>query len=292
MRRTLTALAGIIGVLGLATSPAGAGEGGGGGGFDQDTSPPPPSMEIEGHTDAWVPGMTLTGSSDPNCTAPGGHTGPATSEEPPESQAFYFEHAEDYYAPAAGQPGVWRMRYCGGWPDQIIFIPANGGGFGIQLDGVLPIMLEAPTIRMNPDEDEHQLVGLPSWLWVEVPAAVADTREVVPGITLSLGAESREVRWDMGDGTPTKTCDRGRPYDPSIPADQQQPTCEHTYTTSSAGRPGDAFEVTVTVEWVAVSCAINGRTCTPAEWPAAVTTTATRSVVVAEREALARTTER
>lgn len=291
--RLLSAIAVVVGAVVLAVAPAGADGPGGGGMFD---GPPPsepqsPDMEVHGSHASFVPGGGLTGSSDPNCTAPGGQTGPATSEPPPMPQQFYFDHADQYYAPAAGQPGEWRMRYCGGVPDQIIFIPAGGGGFGIQVQGVLPLLIDAPTIRMNPDEDEHQLVGLRSWLWVEGQTSVSQTTEVVPGVTLHLAAEPRSVRWDLGDDTAETSCDLGRPYDPNVPDDQQQPSCSHTYEQSSAGHPGDAFRVEASVEWVAVECSINGRTCTAAEWPVPVHKTSTRSVVVAEREALNRTTE-
>jgi hypothetical protein len=55
--------------------------------------------------------------------------------------------------------------------------------------------------------------------------------------------------WSMGDGA-TVTCkDPGTPYTAGNNPAAASPTCGHTYEESSAGQPGGAFRVTVTITW-------------------------------------------
>ena len=71
----------------------------------------------------------------------------------------------------------------------------------------------------------------------------------VPGVSVTVVARPEAVIWSLGDGT-VVTCDGpGLAFDSTIPATAQTPTCSHTFTRSSASRPGSAFEASVTVRW-------------------------------------------
>jgi hypothetical protein len=55
--------------------------------------------------------------------------------------------------------------------------------------------------------------------------------------------------WDMGNGEMVVCSGPGQPYDPVTADTADPPDCSHTYRNSSAGLPGDAYQVTVTIEW-------------------------------------------
>jgi len=57
------------------------------------------------------------------------------------------------------------------------------------------------------------------------------------------------VTWHPGDGS-TVTCQgAGAPYTSADNPAAASPDCGHTYTRSSAGQPGGAFQVTATITW-------------------------------------------
>lgn len=108
--------------------------------------------------------------------------------------------------------------------------------------------LEPPRPRFNPPH--AQLVGLPTWLWVEnqwfeqqATAAVGDVRATVHAVPVG-------VDWDTGDGG-RLLCDRGTPYDPTRPARSQRSSCTHVFQRSSAGRSNGTYLMQVTQRWVA-----------------------------------------
>ena len=53
----------------------------------------------------------------------------------------------------------------------------------------------------------------------------------------------------VGDGATVICRGPGTPYAGGADPAAASPTCGHTYTRSSAGQPGAAFRVTVTVTW-------------------------------------------
>ena len=87
----------------------------------------------------------------------------------------------------------------------------------------------------------------------------------------------------MGNGDVVVCNDPGTPYDTSRPAAEQSTTCSYTYEHTSAGQPGDAYQVTATVEWQ-VSWTVTGAPGGGA-LPSLSTSSAT-SVRVAEMQAL------
>ncbi|MFD7169245.1 hypothetical protein [Streptomyces violascens] len=53
----------------------------------------------------------------------------------------------------------------------------------------------------------------------------------------------------MGDGSTVVCAGAGTPYSAQYAADSASPDCGHTYLRSSAGRPGEAYTVSVSVSW-------------------------------------------
>lgn len=110
------------------------------------------------------------------------------------------------------------------------------------------LTLPLPTIAMNPSGD--QVVHLDTWLWIDDTIWQTHSKSVsAGGVTATVTATPQRVTWDLGNGD-TLVCDGpGVPYDPSTPSDEQATDCSYAYTQTSAGQPGDAFQVTATVEW-------------------------------------------
>jgi hypothetical protein len=128
-------------------------------------------------------------------------------------------------------------------------------------------------IDTSPSPAADQLVGLPSWLWLagndwQPTAATA----AVPGESVTAVATPTTVTWSLGDGTMLICDGPGTPYTAGDAPDQASPTCGHTFTTSSAGQPSDAFTVTATVSW-SVTWAGGGKTGTVANLETTDTTT-------------------
>jgi hypothetical protein len=104
--------------------------------------------------------------------------------------------------------------------------------------------LPRPEPAVNPPTE--QLVGVPTWLWVDGPWQETSATAAVGSVAATVTARPVRVEWDMGDGT-TVTCDAGQRYDPTrSPAEQQSP-CTHVFTVSSAAPTGGQVTVTATV---------------------------------------------
>jgi hypothetical protein len=110
--------------------------------------------------------------------------------------------------------------------------------------------LPSPVIRSSPAQAALQLTNLPTWLWIS-PAEWAPRSKTatVPGESVTATATPVSVTWHPGDGT-TVTCHgAGTPYSSADNPAAASPDCGHTYTTSSAGQPGGAFQATATITW-------------------------------------------
>lgn len=118
------------------------------------------------------------------------------------------------------------------------------------------LSLPSPALAMNPSGD--QVVHVDTWLWVDDAIWTTHSKSVsAGGVTTTVTAAPTRVIWDLGNGD-TVVCDGpGAPYDPSMPADEQVTDCSYTYKHTSAGQPGDAYQVTATIEWT-VSWTVTG----------------------------------
>jgi hypothetical protein len=195
----------------------------------------------------------------------------------------------------AGQPGAYYLVTCS--PQNL----STGGGGILWLssgtagvDPVVPVpavlaqqavsQLAIPklSISASPSTAADQLVGLPTWLWLDegdwhpITATAA-----VPGESVTATATPISVTWSLGDGTTIVCQGPGTPYTAADAPNAPSPTCGHTYATSSAGQPNNAFVVTATVSWT-VAWAGGGQTGTVPTLNNAATT----ALRVADVEAL------
>jgi len=157
-------------------------------------------------------------------------------------------------APGTGHAGSAPAAGGGGVPRQLLNAMVGPGG-ALPEPGTLArlvvryLRLPDPVIESSPAPGALQLVRLPVWLWV-APAAWQPRSQTaqVPGESVTATATPVLAAWSMGDGS-TVTCHGpGTPYGGGSPA-AASPTCGYTYQESSAGQPGGAFRVTVTVTW-------------------------------------------
>jgi hypothetical protein len=127
--------------------------------------------------------------------------------------------------------------------------PAPGPSIEViarQVYDTLPLPIPQP--HTSPAVDARQLVGLPIWLWVDgVVWRNFETSASLGGVTVTVTARPRHVRWDMGDGH-SLTCDRGTPWDPAGPSDQRT-GCSHLYQFVSDDEPGGRYAASVAVVW-------------------------------------------
>ncbi|CAO5187333.1 ATP/GTP-binding protein [Frankia sp. AiPs1] len=110
------------------------------------------------------------------------------------------------------------------------------------------LRLAGPRIDMNPTSD--QLVGLPTWLWLD-PAGwnqVAATA-AAGGVSVTALARPVQVVWSAGDGG-TVTCNGpGTPFPAGGNPTSASPDCGYTYRHRSLDEAGGTFAVTATVRW-------------------------------------------
>lgn len=118
--------------------------------------------------------------------------------------------------------------------------------------------LSDPVVRMNPPAD--QLVGLPSWLWVDTPWTPVEASAGVSGVTATVVARPRAVEWELGDGTRLTCMGPGRPYDPDRTSDDPSDACTHVFERPSFDEPGGVRPVTATVTYAVSWSATDGGT--------------------------------
>ena len=184
---------------------------------------------------------------------------------------------------------VWYWKSCptegGGSSSTLIPVPRDPEPVDLEdlrAEAIDRLQLPTPTLDFNPPTD--QVVHVESWLWIDDALWREHTKSVsAGGVTVTASAQPTRVIWDMGNGDVVVCNDPGTPYDTSRPAAEQSTTCSYTYEHTSAGQPGDAYQVTATVEWQ-VSWTVTGAPGGGA-LPTLSTSSAT-SVRVAEMQAL------
>ncbi|WP_344957709.1 hypothetical protein [Actinomadura miaoliensis] len=92
-------------------------------------------------------------------------------------------------------------------------------------------------------------MGLPQWFWVTNWKPLTD-RVQAGGVWAEVTARPTSLTINPGSGLPAVKCDGpGEAYDSGRSAEAQRSDCSYTYQRSSAGLPGSAYQVTVTVTW-------------------------------------------
>jgi hypothetical protein len=142
------------------------------------------------------------------------------------------------------------------------------------------LRLPTPVIAVSPTG--AQLVNLPSWLWLDRRGwGPRSATAAAPGVSVTATASPSSVSWSMGDSHAVTCSGPGTPYTAGADPAGGSPDCGYTYRRSSAGQPGEAFEVTATVRWT-VAWSGAGRSGSFA----GLTTTARIALRVAESQAL------
>lgn len=149
--------------------------------------------------------------------------------------------------------GVWRMGIQGCTP---IPVPGTPPGTApattpAQLADTAwkQLRLPLPQVATAPPRGAEGLVGLPEWFWVNNWSS-HHNRVQAGGVWAEVTARPTSVRIDPGAGQPPVTCPGpGTAYRRSRPAAGQESDCSYTYQHSSAGLPGNAYRVTVSVSW-------------------------------------------
>ena len=137
-------------------------------------------------------------------------------------------------------------------------------------------------IAASPATNADQLVGLPTWVWLDQAGWQPKTASAaVPGESVTATATPTSVTWNFGDGTSLTCQGPGTPYTAADSPQQPSPTCGHTYATTSVNQPDNAFNVTATVSW-SVNWAGGGQTGTVP----ALENTATTALRVADVQSL------
>jgi len=161
---------------------------------------------------------------------------------------------------AASGPGIiWVSFAPGSTSTTVAVTPPSPAVLASQ--AAAELQLPSPTPAFSPTPSAF--VNFPEWLWIDPEiwhpySVTATAANALGSASATATATPIAVVWDMGDSpSPPTVCDGpGTAYDPALPASDQRPSCQHTYTLSSYGQPssdGDpnaaAFPVTVSVQW-------------------------------------------
>jgi hypothetical protein len=110
------------------------------------------------------------------------------------------------------------------------------------------LRLSGPRIVLSPAAD--QLVGLPTWLWLDAAGwnQVASTASA-GGVSVTAVAKPTQVTWSLGDGGTVTCTGPGTPYPPGADPKSASPDCGYTYRHRSLDTTGGTFTVTASVRW-------------------------------------------
>lgn len=120
--------------------------------------------------------------------------------------------------------------------------------------------LEFPGLNLSPPA--HQVVGFPTWFWIDPAAWQPQHATDTDGtLTVDLTATPADLVVDPGDGTATIDCHGpGSPYRPGHDDAWATSTCGHTYTTPSSRLPGKVTTTRSTLVWRFTWTASDGTT--------------------------------
>jgi len=168
----------------------------------------------------------------------------------------------DEIAALGGQPpgpGGWYDRICydangnvtqwsANWPVWLATPPPAVNPAVLARRAESMLALPSVVIRVNPAGD--QLVQLPTWLSLD-PASwrPQSATAAVPGVSVTATATPTQAVWSMGDGSSVVCHGPGTPWKPGTDPMAASPDCGYRYPRSSAGAPGGAFPVSVTISW-------------------------------------------
>jgi hypothetical protein len=180
-------------------------------------------------------------SASPTCTITAG-TGPAGGTP---GAATASGSTAGRGGPAVTAPGAAQAAQ-----NALVARPAIPVPAALAQMAVKYLRLPDPVVQSSPAPAVLQLTRLPVWLWVPAAAWQPQSKTAtVPGESVTATATPVSAAWSMGDGTTVTCTGPGTPYTASASPAAASPTCGYTYGQSSAGQPGGAYRVTVTVTW-------------------------------------------
>ncbi len=152
----------------------------------------------------------------------------------------------------SGQDLVLRTCVPGG-QQWVAVNPREAGEAVMAAPGAQPVaavardQLVLPKVALRLSPVGEQLVGLPTWLWIE-PASWAPVSKTVsvPGAAITATATPQSVTWATGDGASVVCPGPGTPYSSTSPPEAASPDCGHTYRALS---PPGGFSLAATVTW-------------------------------------------
>lgn len=260
MRQLLRFGPAVLIVVALTVLPVGPAQADDGlGGADCSTPPRPPECDVFAES----PGQPAGGATDNTSGGNGDGNGDGGSGDGSggETSACRYERVEPQRPPPPGvsADGAWYTRICpvaGGGSAQSQAMWVAGAAPAVVDPAVLAVRarrslrLSEPSIRLNPAPPAAQLVHLPTWLWLPRQQWQPVTATAsVPGLSVTATATPVRVAWLTGDGV-IRVCDgAGSAWAAGMDPKRASPTCGHTYTSTSAGRPSGTFELRATVTW-------------------------------------------
>ena len=254
LRLAAVAAAAAMALVCLAQVPALAGGGppGEGFGFAQCGQSSAPQCAVTAGTS---PGTGMPGSAGTGGTATGGGTATTVSTGGAAAGGCAGTMTKEFGCVPAGCTLTAQTLACPIGVGGAAPPPAGGAPPVLPAPGVLAqlavkyLRLPDPVIRSSPAPGALQLTQLPVWLWIAAGAWQPQSKTAqVPGEAVTATATPVSAVWSMGNGA-TVTCKGpGTAFGGGNPA-EASPTCGYTYHQSSAGQPGGAYGVTVTITW-------------------------------------------
>jgi hypothetical protein len=117
-------------------------------------------------------------------------------------------------------------------------------------EAVAELVLPRPVVRMSPGAGVGEVVGVPTWLWVDRAGWRPVSRTArVRGASVTATARPVRVVWSLGDGGSVVCAGPGTPYAARFGAGAGSPDCGYVYRRSSAGCRGERFRVRAVVVW-------------------------------------------
>lgn len=147
--------------------------------------------------------------------------------------------------------GRWLERWCDGGTVEVNgqFLVPQGQAIDprqLALQAWNKIAIGAPPIGTSPEADRRLYVRVPTWLWVGGDWWQSYTASASAGrVTATVTARPTTASWSTGDGAGLSCAGPGVVWQRGMSDDATY--CKHTYTDSSAGRPGGTYTLAVSV---------------------------------------------
>jgi hypothetical protein len=189
------------------------------------------------------------------------------------------------------------VRYCQIGPDRwenagrYTYTAADDQELAMTPEAVAELALASidvplPAPMTSPATDIPQIVGLPTWLWVDSSTwQPVSEQATAGGLTVTATVTPESITWDMGEGhgKDPVTCDGpGTPYDRGVADELQQTDCSYTYQYASDDQGDGRYHATATMIWTVGWSTSDGDQGGLAD----ITRTTTFDLTVGERQAV------